>query len=141
MLIAKMIGGKFSDEHPFKIGKKKGLFTSGGYKVGWTTDTDAAYVAKGMKADIVINMTDVKGIYTADPHKCKNAKLIPNMGWKLFEKMFGKKITGAGKHYVFDPVGAQVCKKNKIKVIIIGKNLKNLEKLLKGKKFVGTVIE
>lgn len=140
-LLAMLLDGRFSAEHPLKIGKKKGLYTSGGYKVGWTTDTDAAYVAKGMKADILINMTDVKGIYTSDPHKFKNAKLIPKMNWKHFEKMFGKKITGAGKHYVFDPIGAQICKKNKTKVIIISKDLNNLEKLLNEKKFVGTVVE
>jgi uridylate kinase len=141
MLLAKMLSGKFSAEHPFEIGKKKGLYTSGGYKVGWTTDTDAAYVAKGMKAGMLINVTDVKGIYTADPDKNPKAKLIMHMSWKRFEKMFGKKITGAGKHYVFDPLAGQICKKAKIRVVVVGKDLKNLEHLFLGKKFTGTIIQ
>ncbi len=139
--LAKVLNATFSKEHPLKIGKMKGIIVSGGYKPGWTTDTDAALIAKSMKADILVNITDVKGIYTKDPDKYKDAKLIQNMSWKEFEKMFGKKITGAGKHYVFDPLAGQICKKNKIKVVVISKNLKNLENLLKDKKFVGTVVE
>jgi uridylate kinase len=139
--IAKILNVKFSKEHPLKIGKMRGIVISGGYKPGWTTDTDAALIAKSMKADMLINITDVKGIYTKDPDKYKNAKLIPRMNWEEFEKMFGKKITGAGKHYVFDPLAGQICKKNKIKVIVIGKDLKNLERILSSKKFVGTTID
>ncbi|MCD6576291.1 MAG: UMP kinase [Nanoarchaeota archaeon] len=138
--LAKILNAKFSKEHPLKIGKMKGLIVSGGYKPGWTTDTDAALIAKSMKANILINITDVKGIYTKDPNKYKDARLIPKMSWKEFEKMFGKKITGAGKHYVFDPLAGQICKKNKIKVIVIGKDLKTLERLLEGKKFIGTIV-
>ena len=139
--LAKILNAKFSNEHPTNIGKMREIIVSGGYKPGWTTDTDAALIAKSMKADVLINITDVKGIYTKDPDKYKNAKLIPQMSWKEFEKMFGKKITGAGKHYVFDPLAGQICKRSKIKVVVIGKNLKNLEKLINGKKFIGTTIK
>lgn len=138
--LAKILDAKFSNEHPTKIGKMKGIVVSGGYKPGWTTDTDAALIAKSMKADMLINMTDVKGVYTKDPHKFKNAKLIPKISWEEFEEMFGKKITGAGKHYVFDPLAGQICKKSKIKVYVSGKNLKNIEKLLNRKNFTGTII-
>ena len=141
MLLAQMLKGKFSDKHPLEIGKMKQLMVSGGYKPGWTTDTDAALIAKSMKADMLINMTNVPGIYTKDPNKHKDAQLIPRMDWKTFEQMFGKKITGAGKHYVFDPLAGQICKKAGMKVEIIGKDLKNLEKCITGKDFVGTVVE
>ena len=59
---------------------------------------------------------------------------------KIYILRIGKKITGAGKHYVFDPLAGQICKKNRIKVVVIGKNLKNLEKLLEGKNFIGSII-
>lgn len=140
-LVAELIGGKFSNKHPEKIGRMRSLIVSGGYKVGWTTDTDAALIAKTMKADVLINLTNVKGVYTKDPNKYKNAEFIEKMSWEKFENMFGKKITGAGKHYVFDPVAGQICKKNKIKVIILGKDIKNLNDFIKNRNFVGTVIE
>ncbi len=140
-LLAQLLDGKFSNQHPEKIGKMNDLIVSGGYKVGWTTDTDAALIAKTMKADVLINITDVKGVYTKDPNKFKDAKLIEKMSWNDFEKMFGKKITGAGKHYVFDPVAGQICKKNKIQVVVMSKDIKNLNDFINGKEFTGTVIK
>ena len=139
LFVSKVLDSKFSEEHPEKIGKKRGLYVSGGYKIGWTTDTDAAYIAKTMKADYLINMTDVKGVYTKNPHKYKDAKFLPELGWKQFFDIIGHKVVPGG-HYVFDPIAGKVCKKNKIKVIVMKKDLKNLENFLKGKKFIGTII-
>lgn len=140
MLIAELIGGKFSDEHPIKIGKKKGLYVSGGYKIGWTTDTDAAYIAESMKANVLINVTDVKGVYTDNPDKNPKAKFLPKLSWNEFFKISGG-VGGPGGHFVFDPVASRICKRNKTKVYVISKNLKNLENVLKGKRFIGTIIE
>ena len=39
-------------------------------------DTLAAIVAKSVHADLLILLSDIDGLYTADPHKDKNARLI-----------------------------------------------------------------
>ena len=39
-------------------------------------DTLAAIVAKSVKADILVLFSDIDGLYTSDPHKCSDAKLI-----------------------------------------------------------------
>ena len=39
-------------------------------------DTLSALVAIDAKADLLILVSDIEGLYTADPHKCKNAELI-----------------------------------------------------------------
>jgi len=39
-------------------------------------DTLAAIVAKSVQADLLILLSDIDGLYTADPHKDPNAKLI-----------------------------------------------------------------
>lgn len=44
-------------------------------KVG-DNDTLSAYVATSAKADLLIILSDINGLYTADPRKDKNAKLI-----------------------------------------------------------------
>lgn len=44
-------------------------------KVG-DNDTLSAYVAVSVKADLLIILSDVDGLYSADPHKDKNAKRI-----------------------------------------------------------------
>lgn len=40
-------------------------------------DTLAALVAKCIHADLVVLMSDIDGLYTADPHTHSDAKLIP----------------------------------------------------------------
>lgn len=44
-------------------------------KVG-DNDTLAAMVAKSSKSDLLVLMSDIDGLFTADPRKSKNAKLI-----------------------------------------------------------------
>ena len=39
-------------------------------------DTLAAIVAKSVNADLLILLSDIDGLYTADPHKSENAELI-----------------------------------------------------------------
>ncbi len=39
-------------------------------------DTLAAIVAESVGADILVLFSDIDGLYTADPHKCEDAKLI-----------------------------------------------------------------
>lgn len=39
-------------------------------------DTLAAIVSKSVNADLLILLSDIDGLYTADPHKDKNAKMI-----------------------------------------------------------------
>ncbi len=39
-------------------------------------DTLAAIVAESSKADLLVLLSDIDGLYTADPHKDENAKLI-----------------------------------------------------------------
>lgn len=40
-------------------------------------DTLAAIVAKSVRADLLVLLSDIDGLYTADPHKDPAAKLIP----------------------------------------------------------------
>lgn len=42
-------------------------------------DTLSALVAIGAKADLLVLLSDIDGLYTADPHKDKSAKLIPTV--------------------------------------------------------------
>ena len=62
------------------------------------------------------------------------------MNWKNFSKLINQKWK-AGMNTPFDPIAAKEAQKSKMKVYIIGRDLKNLENLLEGKKFNGTTIE
>ena len=112
-----------------------------GFQPDMTSDGDAAQVAEYIKADLFLNLTNVNGLYNKDPKKFNDAKLVKNIQFDEFYKIAKKIGFKAGQHFVLDYRGAEIIKKANIKTIILnGINLKNLENVLKGKRFIGTVI-
>lgn len=109
------------------------------YKPNQTSDSTAAGIAKEFKT-IFINLTDVQGLHDKNPKKFKNAKFIPEISWSDFDKMANKISYKPGLHFVLDQTASKMIMKNKITTYIMGKNLKELDNLLNGKKFRGTII-
>ncbi len=124
-----------------KIFKRNNLIVCGalGYRENMTSDGTAADAARYLEADLLINMTNVKGLYDKDPRKFKNAKFIPNISFKDFLKMVNKIKYQPGQHFVLDQSGAKIITKYKIKTVILKGN-NNLKNLLENKKFYGTII-
>ena len=104
-----------------------------------TSDGNAAQLAGYLKCDF-INLTDVAGLYDRDPSRYKSAKFISKISWGDFLKMAKKVKYEAGQHFVLDRIAAEEILKSKVRTFIVG-SLKEMEKVLKGKKFRGTVIE
>jgi len=109
------------------------------YKPKQTSDSTAAKLAKIFKA-LFINITDVSGLHDKNPKKYKNAKFIPKISWKNFDKMAKATKYQPGQHFVLDQTASEIIMKEKIKTYIIGKDLKQLENALKKRKFKGTVV-
>ena len=109
------------------------------YAKNETSDSTAAQIA-GMFESKFINLTNVKGLYTSDPKKNTSAKFIKKISWERFEKMANKIKYLPGQHFVLDQKAASIIKKNRIDTYLVGKNLSNMNKLIKKKKFVGTTI-
>jgi len=123
-----------------KIKFNKKILIAAGWKPGWSTDYDAVLLAKNLKIKTILNMSNIDYVYDKDPKKNKNAKKIINICWKHYRKIVGNRWK-AGLNKPFDPVAAKEAEKSGLKVVIIGKNLKNFENLLNNKKFEGTIIE
>jgi len=121
------------------LSKRYPIVITGGLKPGTTSDGTTAEIAKILKADLLINMTNVKGLYDKDPSKHKDAKFIKNICHKHFKQMIDKVKAKPGQHFVLDQTAAKVCRNNNIPVAIIKGN-KNLEKILHNKNFTGTTI-
>jgi len=119
--------------------KKQNLVICGGLEPGSTSDGTSAKIAKAIKADLLINMTNVTGLYTKDPNKHKNAKLIPNLTHNEFKIIINKVKEKPGQHFVLDSLAAKITKKANIQVAIL-KGIANLEKCIKGQSFKGTKI-
>jgi len=122
--------------------KKHGVVFCGAleYKSKQTSDSTAANLTRIFKS-VFINLTNVSGLYNKNPKKYKNAKFISEISWKNFHKMASKDKYTPGQHFVLDQTASEIIMKNKIKTYILGQDLKQLENVLKGKKFRGTVVE
>lgn len=119
---------------------KESILVASGWKPGFSTDYDAALLAKHLGAKTIINFSNIDYVYDRDPNKFKNAKKIENISWKDFRQMVGN-TWDPGMNAPFDPIASRLAQKNKLEVIIMnGKNLKNLENYLEGKKYKGTLI-
>ncbi len=116
----------------------KGLPVLGGTNPGQTTDTVAVLLAEVVKADLLIKVTNVDGIYTEDPKKTDAEKIL-TMSFKELE-MFSKKKFEAGLSSVIDPVAAKIIAQNRLKTVVIGKeDVKDLARVIQGD-HSGTII-
>ena len=59
-------------------------------------DTLAAYVAESVGAELLVLLSDINGLYTADPHRDPNAQLIPVIE-KLTEEIYALAGTSSTK--------------------------------------------
>jgi len=127
--------------NPMEVGPLTGhVLTAAGWKPGFSTDYDAVLLAERFGADMVINLSNIEKVYTADPKTDPNARPIDKISWADFRSMVGDEWV-PGKNVPFDPVASRHAQKIGIKVICAsGKNLENVKKILLGKEFIGTSI-
>ena len=122
-----------------RINSKKRVLVAGGWKPGFSTDYDSVIVAKKVKADAIINITNVDYVYNKNP-KLKGAKPIKETTWKALRKIVGNKWS-PGLNMPFDPIASREAEKSKLKVIVTGKSISNLRRILENKTFKGTLIK
>jgi len=145
--LTRIFGKSANEDIPVNMKKVKNLLAKnhivfcGGLRYGPknTSDSTAASLAAYLDSPF-INLTNVKGLYTKNPQKYKDAKFIPKITWKDFKKIVDKIKYHAGQHFVLDQAGAKIILKDKIPTYIVG-DLKAIDNILKGKKSGGTVIE
>ncbi len=109
------------------------------YKPHQTSDSTSAEIAKIFRT-IFINLTDVAGLHDKNPKEHKDAKFIPKISWKNFNRLVNKIKFRPGQHFVLDQTASKIIMRNKIITYILGEDMTQLDNLLKNKKFKGTVI-
>ena len=116
------------------------ILTAGGWKPGFSTDTDAVYLARRFNADRIINLSNIKKVYTADPRTDSTATPIDSISWKDFRAIVGDEWT-PGKNAPFDPVASRLAEESGLTVICAdGRNIENTIAILEGRPFEGTII-
>ena len=116
------------------------VLIAGGWKPGFSTDTDAVYLARRFGANRVINLSNIRKVYTDDPKKNPEAKPIDSISWKDFRKIVGDEWV-PGKNTPFDPIASRLAEEAGIQVICAeGHSIENTIAILEGKPFEGTTI-
>jgi len=122
-----------------KIELNKKINIGAGLRPGHSTDYDAIRMAKQFNVKKVINLSNVEYIYDKNPKKFKDAEPIFEINASdLLKKHYQWK---AGLNFPVDPMSLILMKKEGINFYNLdGRNFKNINNLLRGKKFKGTLI-
>jgi uridylate kinase len=118
----------------------------GGLQPGQSTTSVAIQVAEFLKAERLIILTDVDGIYDKDPKMYDDAQLLRELNYdslqKIILEMSEDTQAAAGEYRIFDAVSLQILKRSNVVVSVIsGSNLDQFKKLWNNEKVnVGTTI-
>ena len=115
----------------------------GGTEPGHSTDGVAALLAARVRAERLVNATDVDGIYEEDPHRHPGAHRIERIGWEKFRAMVESGTsTEAGQNFLFDRLGALTLARARIPLWIVdGRDLSNLRAAVEGTGCRGSRVE
>ena len=107
------------------------IFAGGTGNPFFTTDTAAALRAVEIGAEVLLKGTRVKGIFTADPEKDRDAEFFDRIS---YTQVFNKNL------HVMDMTAITMCYENKLPIIVFNMNEKgNLMDIINGKT-VGTLV-
>ena len=116
------------------------VLVAAGWKPGFSTDTDAVYLARRFNAGTVINLSNIAKVYTDDPRKNPDAEPLDDISWDDFIAMVGT-TWEPGKNTPFDPIASGMAKESGMKVICAeGRNIANTMAILTGMEYTGTTI-
>lgn len=105
------------------------VFGGGTGKPGCSTDTASALRATEIKADMIVKLTNVDGVYDKDPNKYDDAIMYDAV---TFDEVLEKELG------VMDLSSMEICKNNNIEIIVMNIDKQDgFEKLINGDK-VGT---
>ncbi|MCS7133945.1 MAG: UMP kinase [Candidatus Caldarchaeum sp.] len=127
------------DEIRFLTGFGK-VVVSGGLVAGQSTMAVSIHAASVIGAERVVVASDVDGVYSDDPKKNPEAKLIPRMSFEELAEI-GRKIPQyAGQYQVMDAVGLAMALRTRIPLYYVnGHRLNNVRDALLGRG-AGTIV-
>ncbi len=116
------------------------VMVAAGWKPGFSTDNDAVVLAQRFSASLVVNLSNIAMVYSADPRTHPGARALEKLSWKEMLEIVAGEWT-PGKNTPFDATAARAAAASRIPVVFAaGGNLENLSKILNGGPYVGTTI-
>lgn len=112
----------------------KNIVVAAGYDPGHSTDYNAVMFADAVKADMVVNATNIDGVYDSDPKVNPDAKKFDRLSYDKFVKIISKNEQAPGEYRLFDLKAARLIRKIKLKTLIIdGSNPEEIIRAIEGK--------
>lgn len=115
------------------------IIIGAGCEPGSSTDLRAVQLAERFGAGQVINLSNIDYVYNNDPKKNPDALKLTGISWADFRKLVGDEWD-PGLNMPFDPIASRAAEAAGLSVVITGNDMENLENLLKGAPFRGTMI-
>ncbi|MFX1485685.1 MAG: UMP kinase [Promethearchaeota archaeon] len=129
-----------SFEDARKISSIGKAIVMGGTQAGQSTNAVAALLAEFLNVDLLINATDVEGVYSKPPKKDPEAKLLKEVTAEQLSNILKSETEEAGKYALFDTLAIKIVQRSRIPTMIIdGRNPENVIKAVKGEE-IGTKI-
>ena len=117
------------------------IVVMGGVTPAQTTDAVAAVLAERAGADLLVNLTSVDGIYSADPRKDPGAARFSRMTPARLLEIVGCCGMEAGSNTVIDIVAAKVVSRSGIPLLVLdGRDPGLLEDALFSGRQIGTIV-
>ncbi len=120
----------------------KKIVVMGGTHPGHSTDAVAALLAEYIGAELLINASDVDGIYDRDPQEYSDARLYEEIHINDLLEILQKNSVGAGEYRLMDILAAKIIERSSIRTIFLnGKDIDNMRQAIGGRKFKGTLVK
>ena len=100
-------------------GSNKRVIVVGGLHPGQSTNAVAALVAERLHARLFVNATSVDGVYTKNPEKFKDAKMLETVNVKELSNILAEESVVAGGYDLMDPVALKLIQRSKVPTIIM----------------------
>ncbi|MCK5040008.1 MAG: UMP kinase [Candidatus Aenigmarchaeota archaeon] len=115
--------------------KTNNIIYCGGTKPFQSTDGVASFCALNSGAELIINATNIDGVYDKNPKEDSNAKKIDKLSYEEFRKIIAPNPQSPGKYALFDLKAIPLLENQKIKLVILdGRDPQNILKAVKGNK-------
>lgn len=116
------------------------VLVGAGWKPGFSSDYDSVLLAKRLGANLVVNLSNIAMIYSEDPAANPAARPYRNLTWSQLVKLVGTEWI-PGQNVPFDPIATREAMESGLRLIVAaGRALPNLENILEGREFVGTIV-